>query len=122
MNDGQEIAEETTNAEFPDLKKLSASGVPMPIVPKNPIRFSIRGVTDRIDTLKEFVAAQDFDSGLKVYIAAEIDKLKSNAAEIHMHDVEQPDGGFDLHLSIRPRNLGAHASAVFKREGDAGAS
>lgn len=88
----------------------------MPVAPKNPIRFSIRGVVDKVDDLKAFIGQQDFDADLKNYIQSELDELSSNAAEIHMHDIEHPEGGFDLHLSIRPRYLGGDAKKVFKRD------
>lgn len=87
----------------------------MPVPPKNLIRFAIRGVVDKIGDLKSFVEKQDFDPDLKTFIQSELDELKSNAAEIHLHDIEHPEGGFDLHLSIRPRHLGDNGNLVFKR-------
>lgn len=102
--------EKKANASF------ESSKVPMPIASRNPVRFAIRGVVDKICDLKSFVEKQDFDPDLKTYIQSELDELTSNAAEIHLHDIEHPEGGFDLHLSIRPRSLGGSEDLVFKRE------
>jgi len=78
----------------------------------HPLRFGILGVTDTIANLKTFVAEQEFDAALKVFIDAELDKIKENAACIHLHDVARPDGGFDLHLTISAVHLGVRAGAV----------
>jgi hypothetical protein len=96
--------------------KVDPSKIPLPAAGKNPVRFAIRGVTDRIPELHQLIEAQDFDSDLKRYIQSELSALGSNAAEINLHDVEYGDGeGFDLHLSIRARHLGAQEGTVFKR-------
>jgi hypothetical protein len=96
--------------------KLDPNTVPLPMAGKNPVRFAIRGVTERIPELRTLIEAQDFDADLKRYIQSELDELNSNAAEIHLHDVEFGDGeGFDLHISVRARTLGAKEGVVFKR-------
>ena len=81
--------------------------VPVPVALPNPVRASILGVTDKIADLKAFVAVQELDPDLKTYLQTELDELDSNAATIDLHCVEQTAGGFDLHLSIRPFQLGA---------------
>ncbi len=86
--------------------------IPAPVIEPHPLRFAIMGVTDKIADLKTFVAEQDFDASLKTFIGRELDKIKENAACIHLHDVARPDGGFDLHLSISAVHLGARAGAV----------
>ena len=101
-----------------DLPEIAnGQNIPMPVPGKNPMRFAIRGVVNAIPDLKKFIEAQDFDADLRAYILSELDELKSNAAEIHLHDVEFGDGeGFDLHLSVRARHLGDKKDSVFKRE------
>ena len=42
-------------------------------------------------------------------------EVKSNAAEVHLHDIEMPGGGFNLHLCIKPVRLGAGDKTVFVR-------
>lgn len=88
--------------------KFDPKKVPLPITEKHPLRCAIQGVTDKIDDLRTYIdSLGDIDPDLKRYISTELDELDSNAAEIHLHNVEHPGGGFNLHLSIRPRHLGA---------------
>lgn len=103
----------TTNAAPPASEKPT-DNIPLPAPVKHPLRFAIAGVTDKIPDLKKFIAEQEFDPDLRTYILSELDELTSNAAEIHLHDVEQPGGGFDLHLSIKPRHLGGLASQIHR--------
>jgi len=96
--------------------KIDPKKIPLPVPGKNPVRFSINGIVEKIPELKKIIAAEEFDEDLRAYILSELDELKSNAAEIHLHDVEFGDGqGFDLHLSIRARHLGTRVNAVFRR-------
>ncbi len=95
--------------------KFDPKAVPLPVPGKHPLRFAIKGIVDKIPDLREFIGKQEFDPDLKTYILSELEELTSNAAEIHLHDIEIPGGGFDLHLSIRPRHLGGHQNAVFVR-------
>jgi hypothetical protein len=97
------------------MPKTIPSNVPMPLEPRQLVRSAVRGVTDKIPELKAFVAAQNLDEHLKQFIASELDELSSNAAEIHLHDVEMPDGGFNLHLTMKPVQLGGSSKAVFVR-------
>jgi len=83
------------------------SNIPIPVAPKNPVRFSIEGIVDKIPDLKKYVDTLECDPDLKTFIQSELDEMTSNAAEIHMHDVERPGGGFNLHLTISPVHLGA---------------
>ena len=97
---------------------LDPKKVPLPVPGKNPVRFQIRGIVERIPDLKRIIADQEFDEDLRAYIISELDELKTNAAEVHLHDIEFGDGeGFDLHLSIRARHLGTRDGAIFKRSG-----
>ena len=91
----------------PETDKLVA-----PAADPHPLRFAINGVTDKISDLKDFIAAQECAADLKTYINAELDKLSTNAATIHLHEVERPGGGLDLHLSINPLQLGFRPNAV----------
>ncbi|MEN6533315.1 MAG: hypothetical protein ABFD89_06605 [Bryobacteraceae bacterium] len=91
------------------------SNVPMPLEPTQLVRAAVRGVTDKIPELKAIIAAWALDEHLKQFMASELDELSTNAAEIHLHDVEMPDGGFNLHLTIKPIQLGESDKAVFVR-------
>jgi hypothetical protein len=108
MNDAPATA--TDKASVTDT--VTSDGPPLPQAEPHPLRFAIAGVTDKIADLKTFVGDQEFDSALKTFIAAELDKMKTNAACLHLHDVARPDGGFDLHLSIQGIHLGGRAGAV----------
>lgn len=94
---------ETESAPVPAKKP----NLHLPPAPKSPVRFAIRGMMDTLPGLKEFVRRQDIDPDLITYLISELDELDSNAATISLHCVEQPEGGFDLHLSVRPVHLGA---------------
>lgn len=79
----------------------------MPVTPKHPLRASIDGDEDKIDALKTLIASYgEVDPNLKSFIAARLDNLASNAAEVHLKDVDRPDGGFDLHITIKPKQHG----------------
>ena len=82
---------------------------------KELVRAAVRGITDKIPELKATVAGLPLDEHLKAFIAGELDAMKSNAAELHLHDVEMPDGGFNLHLTIKPVQLGEREKSVFVR-------
>lgn len=97
------------------MKTKEDSNVPMPDPPVELVRAAVRGVTDKIPDLKVLVAGWGIDEDLKTFIASELDELSSNAAEIHLHDVEMPEGGFNLHLMIKPVQLGEREKAVFVR-------
>ena len=84
---------------------------PLPAPVKSNVRHAVRGITDKIPELRKIVAGLDIDPDLKVYIGTELDELKSNAATIHLHNVERPGGGFDLHLAIVPFHLGQPAGS-----------
>lgn len=84
--------------------------VHVPTLPKNPARFVIPGVCDRIPELRKYVDGLDCDPDLKKYIASELDEITTNAAEIHLHNVDGPTGGMNLHLTVSPVHLGGPAS------------
>jgi hypothetical protein len=99
-------------------KKISAEEfakhrLPPPV--KHPLRFAINGVKDKIPEMKKMINETELDDGLKAFICCELDKMTSNAAEVHLHDVERPDGGFDLHVSVKPVTLGTKPNAIFSR-------
>ncbi len=73
---------------------------------KHPLRVSIDGDEEKIPELKLIIAASEISPHLKAFLAEELDKLKSNAAEIHLKDVEKTGGGFDLHISVSARHHG----------------
>ena len=92
-----------------------------PIMGKNPTRFAIHGITDTIPGLKATVEGLDLHPGLKSFIQDELDKVDESGAELHLHDIESiNDGknhGFNLHLSIIHKALGAKPHQVFSRKG-----
>jgi hypothetical protein len=96
---------------------MTPTGVPMPDKPVNLVRQSINGITDKIPDLKTAIAGMDLDEHLKQYLCSELDEITSNAAEVHLHDIERPDGGFNLHLSVKPVQLGVDANSFFARKG-----
>ena len=81
---------------------------------KHPLRFGIHGITDKIADLKQTIQDSELADGLKNFLCDELDKMKSNAAEIHLHDVERSDGGFDLHVSLKAVVLGVRKNAITK--------
>jgi hypothetical protein len=92
-----------------------------PIVGKNPHRFAIHGITDTIAGLKATVAGiDDLHPGLKSFIQDELDKVDESGAELHLHDVETinngKEHGFNLHLSITHKAIGAKAHQIFSRD------
>jgi hypothetical protein len=91
------------------------SNIPLPNKPVQLVRAAVSGVTDRIAELKTYVIAQPLDEHIKNFVLKELDGLTSNAAELHLHDVEMPGGGFNLHLTIKPKHLGGSSTAVFVR-------
>lgn len=91
-----------------------------PIMGKDPRRFSIHGITDTIAGLKATVDGLDLHPGLKSFIQDELDKVDESGAELHLHDIESINNGanhgFNLHLSITHRALGAKAHQIFSRK------
>lgn len=83
--------------------KFDPKKVPMPAAAKHPLRASIDGDEEKIPELKTIIADMDLHHGLKSYLADKLDKLTSNAAAVHLKDVDRPDGGFDLHISVIPK-------------------
>lgn len=76
-------------------------------VAKHPLRMAINGDEDKLVDLKNIIAGTDIHEGLKAFIADEIDKLKSNAGSIHLHLLDRPDGGFNLHITLDPKHHGS---------------
>ena len=90
--------------------------VPMPMPQRQLVRTAIFGIVDKIADLKSAISSDKrINASLQTYIATELDKLTTNAAEIHLHDIERPDGGFDLHIGVNPLNLGVGDKSVFVR-------
>ena len=96
-----------------DAKTLS--NVPLPEKPVQLVRTAINGITDKIPDLKAAIAGMALDEHLKKYLASELDEITTNAAEVHLHDIKRPDGGFNLHVSVKPIHLGMGAKSVFVR-------
>lgn len=86
------------------------STIHVPELPKSPARFVISGVCDKIPDLRKYVAGLDCDPDLRKYIDSELDEITTNAAEIHLHNVDGATGGMNLHLTITPVHLGAPVS------------
>ena len=78
-----------------------------PSVEPSPARKHVPGVTDTIDNLQKYVAASNLHDGVKAYLATELGLIKTNAATLHLHDVSMPEGGFNLHVTLKPFTLGA---------------
>ena len=97
------------------IQELKPGEVPMPLEAKHPLRVAVRGVTDTIENLKKIVADFEIHPGLKAYLLDELAALQTNGAEIHLHDVESAEAGFDLHLSVKGRHMGVKDGLVFKR-------
>jgi hypothetical protein len=77
---------------------------PAPVA--HPCRASIDGEEEKIEALKALVDSSRIDDDLKPWLKKRISLLKSNAAQIHLVDVEKPEGGFDLHISVRAKHHG----------------
>jgi hypothetical protein len=97
------------------MDKKAFANMPLPTEPKQLVRASINGITDNIADLKSAVDSMDLNEHLKAYIASELDEITTNAAEILLHDIERPYGGFDLHICVKAVSLGAAAESVFVR-------
>ena len=95
--------------------KTPFGNVPHPEPHVQLVRVAINGITDKIADLKTAIAAMALDEHLKAFIASELDEIETNAAEVHLHDIEVPGGGFNLHLCIKPVTLGTKAKSVFVR-------
>ena len=93
--------------EIPKAPPFDISKVPAPVPPHNPVRHAVYGVTDTIESLKAHIGQQDFHDGLKAFLTDELSKIKTTAATLHLHDVENPDGGFNVHITMSPFRLGA---------------
>lgn len=91
-----------------------------PVVSRDPRRAAIHGITDTIAGLKETVASLEIHDGLKQFIQDELDKIADTGAELHLHDVEMVnDGklmGFNLHVCVTHKTLGASRQRVFIRK------
>lgn len=95
------------------IKKLGfdPAKVPLPVPIKHPLRFSIDGDHDKIpDLIKIVEQMEGLHPGLKQYLIDELKQAPTNAAELHLKDVEQPDAGFDLHISCRWQHHGRRKS------------
>lgn len=70
------------------------------------MRGTIPKVTDTVANMVGIVNGLTIDADVKKFIVTELGKLKSNAVTLCLFDVAAPDGGFDLHLCLRPAHLG----------------
>ena len=89
-------------------KPFDPTQIPQVVLPKHPCRYSIEGTVHTIADLKTIVQDDpDLSDALKDFLASELDAVKSNAAELDLHLVDQPQGGISLHIHIAPRHLGS---------------
>lgn len=92
------------------------AGVPMPTPPVQLVRTTVPGIVDKIPDLKLAISEMEIDAHLKDYLSDALDKLSTNAAEIHIHEIDLPDGGgFNLHIGVKAVQLGAPLKAAFFR-------
>ena len=114
------------NEPTPELPRPSAAipipaappkfpGCPMPDEPVQLVRAAVHGVTHTIPELKAALDGMALDADLKAFIAKRLDAVTTNAAEFHLHDIDRPDGGFNLHIGIKHVQLGVAAKSVFIR-------
>ena len=93
----------TTTKPQPELP----ANVPQFAPQKHPLRFSIAGKQHLIAPLKELIAAiPEIPDHYKAFIHAELDKIKTNAAVVDLHVVDQADGGVSIQGHIKPIQLG----------------
>lgn len=83
--------------------------VPQPVPVQHPLRCAIHGDEEKIPELKQIVATTEgLHEGLKAFLQDKLDELESNAASIHLHEVDIPGGGA-LHITWRERHHGRRA-------------
>jgi hypothetical protein len=74
---------------------------------KHPLRFGVHGKKHLIAPLKELIAADaSIPAHYKDLIYAELDSMKSNAAEVSLHVTDNPDGSVSFSGHIKPIQLG----------------
>jgi hypothetical protein len=104
--------------EKPNLEGVDEKTFPMPVLGKHPLRFGITGVAHTLAEQKAFITNLDMDEDLKRFVLKRLDQVKTNAAEIHLHDVDRPgeQGGFDLHITVDAIKLGGGEEKVVRRQ------
>ena len=87
--------------------------IPQVHLPKHPCRYSIEQCLHSIPELKATIEAdKELDDSLKVFLLSELSKFTSNAAELDLHVVDQPQGGLSVHIHIAARHLGARPKSA----------
>ena len=96
----------TTTKEQPDFAGAPKNLLTIKPV-KHPLRFSIQGKKHLISNLKEMIAADAIiPDHYKAALAAELEKIKTNAAEVDLHVVDHADGGISFAGHVKPISLG----------------
>jgi hypothetical protein len=103
---GQENTE--IMSESNDTKQLPGDKVPVPVKAKHPMRFGIFGDLHTIPELKKIIAAkpEPMPASLKQFIADELDKMTSNAAQVDLHIVDHGNGDVSGSFHIKAIKLG----------------
>ena len=93
----------TTTAEQPKFDPHVPQFAPV----KHPLRFAIPGKMHLIEPLKKLITDDaNIPDHYKALFCAELDSLKSNAAQIDLHVVDHADGGISIQGHIKPVQLG----------------
>jgi hypothetical protein len=93
----------TTTKEQPALSKKTPQFQPV----KHPLRFCISGRQHMIQPLKDLISADaNIPDHFKAVLSAEIDNIKTNAAQVDLHVVDHADGGISFQGHIKPIQLG----------------
>jgi hypothetical protein len=93
----------TTTKPQPELPPNAPRFAPQ----KHPLRFAITGKQHLIAPLKELISATpEIPDHYKTLIHAELDRIKTTAAQVDLHVVDHADGGISIQGHIKPIHLG----------------
>lgn len=74
---------------------------------KHPCRVAIVGHMDGIANLRKAIAARsDLSDSIKAMVDEEIAARTSNAAQVHLHVVDHPNGDTSIHFHVKKVKLG----------------
>jgi len=74
---------------------------------KHPLRFAIHGKKHMIGPLKDLIRSiAEVPDEYKSLLHAELDSLKTNAAQVDLHVVDHANGDISVHAHIKPIQLG----------------
>jgi hypothetical protein len=101
-------------SEITDPVKQFGKNVPIPVAGKHPLRFAILGDQHMIPELKKIIAGKPdtMPASLKQFFSDELDKLKSNAAQVDLHILDHPNGDVSGQFHIKAVNLGENKPSV----------